>query len=655
MTLVDGQPPTSVHRPALPGERDEPAGRPTAATDRRAPWRVAGTARVRRRLPEVAPFVLCGLAAGCAAVGLHPVRPSTLGSMGLLPVLSPVLLAGFPLLVAALVVELARPRPRTGVLALITALGVLAVYGLQPAVEPVARVPVGWLHLGFADYIAGHGAVLAQYDARFSWPGFFSLLAMLTSASGQPDASVLLNWTPVVLSGLAVIGVRAVAVAVLGPGRTAWIAAWIFLATNWTEQDYLSPQGTSYLLLLAALALTFQYLVRPGPLDVGRTSLLRAPVPRNTPRDRLLAEGLVVLIALALAPTHQLTPYVLAGLLGLVALWGRLWMRWLPVLVLLAALSWFALGAKDFWLGQLQELTGSIGHLDSSVNQGFAARLSDDPGRELILGLRIGTTLAVGLLALGGLVLVRGLGGRTQLILALAVGCFGLALLQPYGGEVFIRCYLFALPVLALPGALAIEALIVPHRRQRRRVLAVGAGGLLLTGLVLATVGARGGNDAYVAFDRSDLDAVAQAYRLAGSGESVATVVGYAPALNWQRVGDLTQGNIESDCADLREALDCVRRDRPDLLIIGAAQDNYGHILDGLPAGWSAALTDRLVADGTYRRVFRSGAGQVLRLAVPLAPAPGTPAPDTPAPGPDSPGPDLPDLPVAGPPGSGPR
>ncbi|MFI9382387.1 hypothetical protein [Kutzneria sp. NPDC052558] len=546
------------------------------------------------------PLALTGAAVLCWLLGFRQIDPTTLGSLGILPALSPLLLLAYPLLVAAFVTELSRNR-RTAVLTAITVVAVFAVYGLQPAAEPVARLPVAWLHSGFANYIGAHGDVLHDFDTRFSWPGFFALLAFLTEASGLHDTSVLLNWAPVLLSGLAVLGVRAIAVAIVGPGRASWLAAWIFLVANWTEQDYASPQGTTFVLLLAALAITFQHLVAPSPLAARRADVRRPPAPNNSAGDRLRAEGLVVLLAMALAPTHQLTPYLLGGLLIVLVLWGRLWARWLPVVVLALAVGWFVLAAREFWIGQLSVITGSLGDLSSSVDQGIGQRFVGNTGRQAILLARMGITGAVAVLAGCGVLVLRRRGSKSLVLVALAAASFGLAVLQPYGGEIFIRCYLFALPFFAVLGGIALNAL------TKRFYLT----GFVLGLAILATVTVRGGNDAYVAFTKADITVVQKAYDLAKDGQSIGTVVSYAP-LEWQRVGDVRQVSAEDSCAVFPNTESCVLKANLDYLVINHAQDSYGAVYFGAPPGWTSRLADQLVADGRYERVFTEDGSQLL-------------------------------------------
>ncbi|MET7998056.1 hypothetical protein ABZU76_44940 [Amycolatopsis sp. NPDC005232] len=567
--------------------------------------------------------LLALLAALLWLLGLHPVPPAQLGGLGLITALSPVLLASYPVLLSAVVLELVRRRSRPRLLACFTTLGVVLVYGLQPASEQTARLTVSWLHTGFARYIAENGHALQGYDARFSWPGFFSLIAFLTKASGQPDASPLLQWAPTVLAGAAVLGMRALAAAVFGNGRAGWLATWVFLLAQWTEQDYLSPQASSYLIMLAALALTVRYLVRPGLAHPARSRRGERLPPANLPRERMVAHGLILIFALALAPTHQLTPFVLAGLLLVMVLTRRLWPGWLPWLVLVPALVWFSLGAKDFWQGQLHMVIGDFGQVGTSVDQGITGRFTGDAERTAILLVRVGLTGAVGALALGGWWArrCRGLGSLPLVLLAAAP--LAMVVLQSYGGEVFVRCYLFALPFAALLAAAGLEAVLgaraapgalaattrVERRFPPARPVVVG---LVLTLLGLATITARGGGDAYLSYSRSDVAAVADAYRLAKPGQTISGLSADATPLGFDKIGVVSQTSIEDTCPQYFRVATCVQEAAPDYLVVTPSQDNYGQINYGLPAGWTDRLVADLVRPGMYHVVFNEGGSRLL-------------------------------------------
>lgn len=567
---------------------------------------------------------LLGIVAGLLwLLGLSPVLPGQLGGLGLIATLSPVLLLAYPVLLAAVTLELLRRRPRPGVLTGLTVLGVVLVYGLQPASEQTARMTVSWLHTGFAQYIADNGQALQGYDARFSWPGFFSLVALLTKASGQPDASPLLQWAPLVFAGLATLGMRALAVAVLGHGRGAWLATWVFLLAEWTEQDYFSPQATTYVIMLAAIGLSVRYLVHPGLAARTPARPRRVSPPPHLPRERLAAQGLIVLCALALAPSHQLTPFLLAGLLGVMVLTRRLRPGWLPWLVLVPALVWFSLGAKDFWQGQLHMVVGDVGQLGASVDQGITGRFVGDAGRTAILLVRVGLTGLIFTLAVAGWWTRRRQGLRSAALVLLAVAPLGVTALQSYGGEVFVRCYLFALPFSAILAACWLDGVLgarpspgpvrsaprIGRRSTRLRAVLVC---VVLTVLGLATIAARGGNDAYTSYSRADVAAVAEAYRLARAGQTISALNADAVPLGFDEIGVVSQNAIEETCPAFARVADCVLTAAPDYLLVTPSQENYGKIYYGLSPGWTTRLVSDLRYTGKYRVVFDDDGSELL-------------------------------------------
>ena len=529
---------------------------------------------------------LCVVAVVLQVSFLEPVDPGTLGSFGLIASLHPAVLLALVVLTAAFVLEVRSAQPRTWLLFVACVLAVLGMYGLPSLIEPAARLPVAWLHAGWTDYIGEHGEVLHDFDARFSWPAFFAFAAWLTQLSGVGDATAFLAWAPPVLTGLAAIGVHAVATAVLGRGKAPWLAAWVFLCVNWVEQDYFSPQGLVFLLYLGALALVFRWLCDESP----------------SPRRLQAAFALVVLI-LALAPAHQVTPFALAAILAVLTVTGRLRMRWLLAVAVLAPVTWLVLGGSDYWVGHLHVLTGGIGDLSGAVQENVQQRVAGDLGRMSVLGFRFGLLALVGILAAVGWWGMRTPRGRPVALAVVTVIPFGLVALQSYGGEMLLRSYLYALPLLSTLAGAALARWLEPEHGRRLVAVAVT---VVLGAASVVLVGARGGNDGYVAFRDSDRAVVATAYRLAQPGQRIASLTAYVP-LNWARVGEVKQGSLERTCVPSPDAGACIGRVGPEFVVITRAQDNYGVTLLGLPAGWTETVRAALVSSGVYREQAHIG------------------------------------------------
>ena len=91
-------------------------------------------------------------------------------------------------------------------------------------------------------------------DAYFDWPGFFSLLGMLSGATGAKDLFGIATWAPVGINFLLLAPLLALARRLTANPRQAWAAVWIFYVASWIGQDYLSPQAHSFVLLLTLVA-----------------------------------------------------------------------------------------------------------------------------------------------------------------------------------------------------------------------------------------------------------------------------------------------------------------------------------------------------------------------------------------------------------------
>jgi hypothetical protein len=564
-------------------------------------------------------------------IGLAPVNPDHMDGMGLIRQVSPLVLVAYPLIVVAGVLEVARSQPRSWLLAGVTASFVFIIYGLQPAVEGLARLQAAWLHAGFADQIGQTGHIVENFDARFSWPGFFALTGFLARAAGLDSVVPLLTWAPVALAGMATLAMRSLAGAVFKTGplsaparkRAVWLATWIFVAGNWTEQDYFSPQAISYVLLMSALAVTMRYLVHPSPIEGGRVLLWRRTVPREMPMNRILAQAVVVLLAVVMAPTHQLTPYALVGELTILLLWGRLSVAWLPFMAFLPPLAWFALGGKEFWAGHLDWITGPIADVSGSVEAGIGDRLVGDIGHLAGVGLRIAITCFMAICALIGYAALRKRGSRTWTLPALASSVFALAVIQPYGGEIFVRCYLFALPWFAIGSAIGLSVFLTRHSQLpadevRSRVWPrVATVVTVLTTLSLGTVVARGGNDAFLGVTQADIDAMSFVYDHAENGARIASLTPDLP-LRIQRLGQVDQFTAESlqsaqrPCQAVVDIPRCLAEDSVNYVVITPQQDNAGRILSGFPPNWTDTVAEQLVARYGYRIIFTENDRAVL-------------------------------------------
>lgn len=602
-----------------------PAPVPTSPPDLGRAGRSARTAGERSSTWAIVAVLLSAVATG--VVGAGGVDLSRMDDLGLVRALPPVLALCPVLLTIGFCAALNQRRLRPWLVGAHVLALVVLLHGLPALVEPVARFPTSWVHTGFVDQIARHGTTLPLLDARFSWPGFFSLGALLTSIAGTADAVPFLPWVPVATNLAVLAPLWAIASSTIASPRVRWTVLWLFPLVSWVGQDYFSPQGFSFFLALVVLAVVLRVFpgepagARPRTVQLARRFLDRLPVlgakrddaqPPLELRPGQKAGLVAAVIALGgvLAISHQLTPFELVVMTTVLAVGGWSRLRSLPVLLAAVAMAWICFGAVVYWSGHIASVLGGVGAVGQTVDSNVGARLLGSPEHSVVVWARLVLAAAVfGLAALG--VLRRARAGRSELALALlALVPLPLAA-QGYGGEAALRAYLFASPFAAV---LAARAFNPTDRRPRpRAVWALGLASLALAG---GFVLARYGNERFESFTTGELATVERLYDLAPRG---ATLVATSFALPWKgahvddyryRVPwpeDLAEGPADAVVPLLAEG-----GEDDAYLIVTRAQEAHGEALYGLEPGWGDALVDELVAEHGLRVVHRSADGTIV-------------------------------------------
>jgi hypothetical protein len=474
--------------------------------------------------------VAIAVSVGVWLASLSAVDPRQMNGLGLVSVLPPAAFAALAILAASFCATLHRRRPpQMLLLAHVVAL-VVMVYGLPALVEPEPRFAATWRHVGVIDTILQTGQVDPRIDAYFNWPGFFILAAFVTAAGGTPDLLALAAWAPVAVVLICVAPLALLMRSLSSDRRVVWLGIWVFCLGNWVGQDYLSPQAFGFFLYLVVLAITVTWL-RATPAWLPPWVRMRV-VPGSACRvwgspQRAALVAVALLLFAVTVPSHQLTPFaILPGVAALV-LAKRCMARGLPVAMAVMIGTWLSYMAVAYLAGHGGGLASGVGDVGTSVGEGVADRVRGDPDHILVARVRLGLTVALGALAAAGFVCRARRGfddGDAALLLG---GPMALPLLQPYGGEIALRTYLFTLPFVALFVALLIEGAAPAVRAW--------VGTAVTLALTLALLGpfmlARYGNERMDWFSRDEVAAVDYVYRAAPKGS---TLVAWVPSVPWK-------------------------------------------------------------------------------------------------------------------------
>jgi Protein of unknown function (DUF2510) len=381
------------------------------------------------------------------------------GVLGFLPKVPVYWYLGLVLVLAGIVTSHRKGELRAvlGVTSLVAALTLTpaVVYGMprsQSAAKHIDLV-MNILQAHFLD--RGQGI----YQA---YSGFFSGVAWISDLAGVHSVSAvtaIATYWPLVIGLITIVELRFF----FGRMVKSWYRIWIGVAAaflvNSIGSDYFSPQSVGFALGIGVFALALGRDFR-GLEERTRVALL-------------------VMAGCALAVTHELSPYIVGGVLCLLVVFRVCWPRYLPATILAPAVVW-AVVNKSVLSGFISlSALGTWSNFkppQTAVTPGLS-RLAIV--RESSDALALGLVVLILIAAIG---LLRNPRSRPPwaFIVCPAVGLVLIAA-NPYGNEGIFRAALFAIPWLT---ALGLQVLSVNPSRLISAVYGVVAAGLAAAYLV---------------------------------------------------------------------------------------------------------------------------------------------------------------------------
>ncbi|MFD9440219.1 lipopolysaccharide biosynthesis protein [Streptomyces sp. NPDC060006] len=540
-----------------------------------------------------------------------------MGGLGLISVLPTPTLVGAGLLATVFASLLWLGRERKGLLLVTLLATVVSLHALPAVIETEPRFATAWQHLGFIDYIDRTGSAVPDLDARWSWPGFFAGAAFVAKACGVDDLTEVIRWWPTAMQLLYLAPLFLLVRHMRANWRAKWTGIWIFVLSGWVGQDYFSPQGFTYLLYLVFVAILLVWFraprvlwtkVRPGELEVEPTD------------RRQRAVLLMVLIALftASVPAHQLTPFVMLGVLAVLVLVGRSELRGLPILFAVMVSVWIGFLAEPYWSGHFDELFGGVGGVGGNVSSSVSGRIGEgSSNHKLVLYSRVALAGGVMALACWGWWRRRDHKYRERSLLVLTFVPFLGFGMQSYGGEMALRVFMFALPGAALLAGLALfpRTGVTAKERDKDRVslapLAALMAGLVLMGGFLV---ARWGNEPFERIRPGEVAAMEYVYahdrptaRLLWLSDD--TVNNVTPSMPWgardmERV-EYVPTLAPADPVLVSSLVKALKDAGPNsYLMVNRSQVTYLQLDVGYSRTWEQRLVRNLDARQELRKVF---------------------------------------------------
>src|SRR5579875_2303116 len=301
--------------------------------------------------------------------------------------------------------------------------------------------------------------IYQAFSSMFSGIAGLSQLVGVYGIQGHMSLWAVATYWPVLLALMRVVELRILMGRLVATTTRRWCGVMLVLLVDSLGADYFSPQSIGYVMAVGLVALAVR-----GVTD--------APFGKRWTFWLLLAGGV------ALAPTHELSPYMAAGALVVLAIFGQA-PFWTCLPVGLPALAWAGVVRNTI---ESHFTFGALFNIENfrppvTVSTPGLARLSV-----------VGTQSHVLLVALLILILLGALGFlpniRTRWAWAYglcpSVG-LGFIAINPYGNEGIFRATLFAIPWIA------VLAMKMPEPGTRLRML-MNPGAM--TAAVVACLGA---------------------------------------------------------------------------------------------------------------------------------------------------------------------
>jgi len=422
----------------------------------------------------------------------------------------------------------------------------LMLYGTVSIIETQPRFAVGWRLAGIMNYVMVTGTVDGKIDAFFNWPGFFILMAFVTEISGFHSPVSLMGWAPVVFNLLYLGPIWMIFRAATSDLRLVALGVWFFLIGNWIGQDYLAPQAFNYFLFLVTIAIILTWLRGPAwqpsvILNMMRRTLPRFesihnrvkswmagteyPVAPSTPVQRAALIIIIVIIFVAMVPSHQLTPLATLAAISALVFFNRCSVLTLPLILGLLVATWIFYMATPYFSGHMSSVSAPVGSVASNISVNLTERFRGSPGHIFVNYTRVVMSFAFWTFAfLGGLRRFRN-GYRDWGHVLVALTPFPLIAMQAYGGELLLRIYLYSVVFMSFLAA----ALFFPKPKLGRRIysyVALFIVSLIMLGGFLVT---RYGNERMMYFTTKEVSAVKYLYKTAAPGSQFIALAGEVP------------------------------------------------------------------------------------------------------------------------------
>lgn len=349
-----------------------------------------------------------------------------LGEFGLFSVMPPFFLVSLSLLSISFLLNL-KTRERSNKLFFCQIILLILFLNLTPIiVEGTARFNTSYQNYRAVSYILQTGHIDPLVQWIHNWPSFSILFSIFMEITILPE-TILLSIYPTLFSIALFFPLFMLFRSVLNDNWLVWIALWTFYISNWIGQEYFSMQSLGLLAFVLILAIVFKLT-----------------------DSQISARKIAVLLLLFF---YVVTSHMLSSLM-VVAVFLSLFTSMHPKKPVFAAYfvlifaAWTVFGAAEYFESNLGAFVAEVFDLQLILRANLTSRISGSAAHVTVTQVSLFFSFAISILALSGLVLVwkkKKMRRTDRKFLLTLTGLFSLIGLASYGGEIFLRVFLFGL------------------------------------------------------------------------------------------------------------------------------------------------------------------------------------------------------------------
>ncbi|XHH09890.1 MAG: hypothetical protein ACFCUE_04480 [Candidatus Bathyarchaeia archaeon] len=372
------------------------------------------------------------------------VNINALNELGLFSILSFSFFIAFALLIFSFFVTLMIVKKYQIVFLILHTLLLVFFLNFTPSiVEGTARFATSYSNFQAVNYISQFEHINPSVLWILNWPSFSILVSIFSQVTCFSPSTILLFY-PTVFNLLFVAVLVLFFSTLFNDNKLVWLAVWFISLGNWVGQDYFSMQSMGLFFVVLLLFLL--------------TSNMHKKLKNRAWTVPFLLSYFFVV------SSHLLSSIVVISTLFVLVISGFFRRSVLLLSSAVLLISWTIYGAINYLNGSLVSNLQSFMNLSTIFLTNFTNRASvGSAAHILVTNIRLvysGLFILIAIFSVVVLIATGNFKRNEKMVFAILIG-FSIPVIFAYGGEIFMRLYMFLL----IPSAYLVAKAFLAHKR----------------------------------------------------------------------------------------------------------------------------------------------------------------------------------------------